>query len=124
MQHEPDGRLKLVGENTDWLGILNCVRLSKTNNRITAIMLGAGGAAQAAIFALQKVGIPRIVLFDDQSQERDEELKADFPSIQLINSSSLPDANLPAADIIVSCVPADNVSRTDRLTTVFAERGE
>jgi shikimate dehydrogenase len=55
-----DGRL--VGSNTDWLGLARALeRETKLGGR-KAIVLGAGGTARAAVFALQEHGATVTVL--------------------------------------------------------------
>jgi shikimate dehydrogenase len=47
---------KLTGYNTDWLGVVDSIhKLTKIDNKNT-LVLGAGGAARAAIFGLVKMG--------------------------------------------------------------------
>lgn len=44
---------KLVGSNTDWVGILECLRSASPDGQgKPALIIGAGGAARAAVYAL------------------------------------------------------------------------
>ncbi|KAH0607311.1 uncharacterized protein H6S33_003299 [Morchella sextelata] len=48
-----DGDGKLVGSNTDWIGILECLRTaSEKGVGKPAMVIGAGGASRAAVYAL------------------------------------------------------------------------
>ena len=49
---ESRGR-RLLGHNTDWLGILALISQRLTHPTGDAMVIGAGGAARAAVFALQ-----------------------------------------------------------------------
>ena len=49
---------QLHGENTDWLAIYNLLRDQVANRKnIVGLVLGAGGTAHAACYALSKLGI-------------------------------------------------------------------
>ena len=54
---------KIIGNNTDWYGFIVALQKNKidlSNKEI--IILGAGGAAKSIIFALEKIGIKKIIL--------------------------------------------------------------
>ncbi|KAG8631952.1 hypothetical protein KVT40_001092 [Elsinoe batatas] len=60
---------RLHGENTDWLALYTCVtRHLSTANAIStntaALVIGAGGMARAALYALIKLGVKRIVMWN------------------------------------------------------------
>ncbi|KAK9419050.1 putative Shikimate dehydrogenase substrate binding N-terminal domain-containing protein [Seiridium unicorne] len=58
--HDPTDHNKLVGTNTDWLGIKGCLleagdesaRPKAGPNSAAALLVGAGGASRAAVYAL------------------------------------------------------------------------
>ena len=71
-QNEPeDADLpdQLIAENTDWMGIYACIDKHCTPaNHITketsALVIGAGGMARAAIYALVKLGVENIFILN------------------------------------------------------------
>ncbi|KAJ6551423.1 Shikimate dehydrogenase [Mycena capillaripes] len=53
----------LYGENTDWLGIRHCIH-SRVHSINSALVIGAGGTARAAIYALHSLGAKRIYIYN------------------------------------------------------------
>ena len=111
-----DGKVKaLHGENTDWVGIRSCILRNLTSvnaitSRSTALVCGAGGMGQAAIYALQKVGVENVFLCNS-TEQRAHELAKQFNnnkrSVHVVPSpkSRWPEG-YPLPSVIVSCIPS------------------
>ncbi|KAJ5602199.1 hypothetical protein N7510_011733 [Penicillium lagena] len=116
--------LGFFGENTDWVGIMTCItrHLSPRNAisapKTTGLVIGAGGMARAATYALLRLGCRKIFIYN-RTQSRGEEVARHFNSwassqvdstevVRVLRSTQddwPPDALPPS--LIASCVPAD-----------------
>lgn len=72
----------LHGENTDWVALRDCIlrQLSAANSvdpLTTALVVGAGGMARASVYALMKLGVKHIVIWN-RTMSRAELLVANF----------------------------------------------
>ncbi|KAF3394552.1 Quinate repressor protein [Penicillium rolfsii] len=114
------------GDNTDWLGILECVHrnLSPRNaiqpSKTTALVIGAGGVARAAVYALIKLGCRKIFILNRTLQRANQmaqhfnswagSLSSNSTTVSVIGSIDDPwPSGLPPATIIVSCIPAHSI---------------
>ncbi|KAF9479841.1 Shikimate dehydrogenase [Pholiota conissans] len=97
----------LIGDNTDWIGIKSTLaaRLGSSPVR-AALVIGAGGTARAAIYALQQLGAEIIYLFNRTSSKA-EALASTFSDarVQVLKQISNWDG-LVQPNVIVSTVPA------------------
>ncbi|KAF7377655.1 Pentafunctional AROM polypeptide [Mycena sanguinolenta] len=76
----------LYGDNTDWLGIRACIQSRVEAGSIhAALVIGAGGTARAAIYALQALGAEKIYLFN-RTRSSAQKLADAFPA--RVSSSS------------------------------------
>ena len=73
---------KLIGYNTDMLAIKHVLEPSRGRVRDSSVVvLGAGGGARAAVYAISKFSAPRTVKISNRSGNRAEELIKDFRKI-------------------------------------------
>lgn len=116
----------LTGYNTDYIGIQNCIErnLSPANSirpKTTALIIGAGGMARAAVYACHKAGISNICVFNRTPANAHSlvehynklpitELGAPLLSLSVLSTLDTPwPPHLCQPTVIVSCIPADEV---------------
>ncbi|KIM92599.1 hypothetical protein OIDMADRAFT_139391 [Oidiodendron maius Zn] len=111
------------GDNTDWAGLLTCItrNLAPRNviqpSKTTGLVIGAGGMARAAIYALLQLGCRQVLLYN-RTLENAENVANHFRSwltregrktqeVNVLGCIEDPwPTNLNPATIIVSCIPA------------------
>ncbi|KAI0746279.1 Pentafunctional AroM protein [Daedaleopsis nitida] len=109
-----DGSTMLYGENTDWRGITQSIRRSlpsSVHKPETALIIGAGGTSRAAIYALWKLGVATIFLFN-RTKSSAQTLVEAFPDVKIKLVDELgvwPDDGAPPT-VIISTVPASATS--------------
>jgi pentafunctional AROM polypeptide len=76
------GRI-LVDDNTDWIGIRSCI-CSKLGDRPVgaALVIGAGGTARAAIYALQSLRAEVIYIYN-RTASKARDLAHAFPNAKI-----------------------------------------
>lgn len=75
------------GYNTDWKGIYKPLQSKQVQS---AIVAGAGGAARAAVYALDKMGVKSVHLFN-RTKKTAESIREIFPIVQVHNLDTLDD---------------------------------
>lgn len=88
----PDG--KMEGRNTDAFGFIENLKEGAPDYDFTkapAIVLGAGGAARAVVYALGKAGVPEIRILN-RTLARAVELAKQFPACIAMDWEMLPEA--------------------------------
>lgn len=109
----------LHGDNTDWIGIRTCtLRYLTPVNAITArtsaLVVGAGGMARAAVYALQKLGVENIFIYG-RSVNRAADLAQYFNCRSRSSSLAVPHTtgrNSPTGDA-ASNIPSGASSPTN-----------
>ena len=109
-----DGAVYLLGENTDWRGILHSIRRSLPPSVLkpeAALIIGAGGTSRAAIYALWKLGVSTIYLYN-RTRSSAQTLIDAFPdaNVKLVAALGTWPEGEPAPTVIVSTVPASATS--------------
>ena len=106
VHHGKNGERSIEGDNTDWSGILNCIQTRHPGPK-TGWVIGAGGAARAAIYALHRAGIEHIFI-SNRTRSKAEAIAETFAGhfkIEVIESWTVMNAH--PADVIVGTVPAE-----------------
>ncbi|TDZ28669.1 Pentafunctional AROM polypeptide [Colletotrichum spinosum] len=110
-----NGRRKLLGDNTDWAGMVYCLRSLGTESRSandvprSAMVIGSGGTTRAAIFALHSLGFKPIYALARNAIGL-EALKASFPPefrIETLTNAGQNAALESLPSVIISTIPAD-----------------
>eukprot|EP00634_Sargassococcus_sp_CCMP2135_P016177 CAMPEP_0198653212 /NCGR_PEP_ID=MMETSP1467-20131203/6904_1 /TAXON_ID=1462469 /ORGANISM="unid. sp., Strain CCMP2135" /LENGTH=319 /DNA_ID=CAMNT_0044389171 /DNA_START=1 /DNA_END=960 /DNA_ORIENTATION=- len=108
----PPGAGKLTGDNTDWLGVCDALdaalerRQTPANSR-RALLVGAGGTARAAAYALTEGSVARggeayELLVHARSPDKARELARAFGGEALDDAAQSGDL-----DVVVSTIPGD-----------------
>ncbi|KAG0048311.1 3-dehydroquinate dehydratase (3-dehydroquinase) [Gryganskiella cystojenkinii] len=112
---------KLVGDNTDWLGISYQIKrhLSSTSKvdptKMRGLVIGAGGTSRAALYALHRLGCTDISIYNRtlvRAQSVADSFKALFP-VHVLGANDLLSLSTPSPsegrqegfDLIVATVP-------------------
>jgi pentafunctional AROM polypeptide len=115
VKYNDQGTRVLFGDNSDWKAIrsLSFRRMPPTvriTDRTTGLVIGAGGTCRAAVYAIHKLGIKTIYLFN-RTKENAQKVADFFPKkFNIICVTSLD--NLPAAKptVIASTVPGGSTT--------------
>lgn len=114
----------ITGDNTDWSGLYSIIETYSTGTTQkprVGIVIGAGGAARAALYAMYRSGLQQIYVVN-RTVAVAEKVKEDFASV--FEVTVLPTLqDLPALpDIIIGTVPADTTTE-DQFTSLFGSQG-
>jgi shikimate-5-dehydrogenase len=115
---------KLHGENTDWIGIKRCIERSslKELSSSAGLVLGAGGAARAACYALQKLGVAELLVVN-RTLSKAEEMVSLFDRVPTRCFDTLEhamEATHAPLRVIVACVPADDLTKDKIPSELFS----
>lgn len=110
-----DGKRTLLGENTDWMGMVYALRLAGIvkNTRAapaggSAVVVGSGGTTRAAVYALHHLGYAPVYIVA-RSADKVATVASSFPSdydVQHLTSGEA-SALLSLPRVVISTIPAD-----------------
>ncbi|KAF9465912.1 Shikimate dehydrogenase [Collybia nuda] len=97
---------KLYGDNSDWLGIRDSIS-ARVPSVQAALVIGAGGTARAAIYALQALNAQIIYLYN-RTTSKAQSLAVAFPNarIKVLDTVEQWPAGAVPPSVIVSTVPS------------------
>lgn len=110
VRYDEDGRRRLIGENTDYRGIMRRVQalmLDPSNPPEQGLVLGSGGTSRAALYALYKLGVKNIYLWNRTTSKAYELQQAFSHLCNVTVLESLGSASIEPG-VVVSTVPADS----------------
>lgn len=103
---------KLIGRNTDYLGMRLVLRTTGTNGAQgggSGLVIGGGGTSRAGIHTLKELGYSPIYLLG-RNVEKMEELKKDFPTeynLQVLSSPEQVKGLKSLPKVAIGTIPAD-----------------
>ena len=104
-----DGGIELYGDNTDWIGIQRVIlarSIRKWSVSDVGLIIGAGGTARAAIYALHQLGLGKILIYN-RTRQTAKTVIAGFPiSFNIHVVEDLKDLEQESPVIVIGTVPA------------------
>lgn len=111
-----NGHRTLLGENTDWMGMVHALRQAGavTNTRAApagspGVVIGSGGTTRAAIYALHSLGYAPVYVVA-RNAENVAKLAESFPADYDVRHLTSADGEAlagPAPRVVISTIPAD-----------------
>jgi len=114
----------IIGDNTDWSGLYNIISKYKERRQEklqAGLVVGAGGASRAALYALHHAGVQSIYL-TNRTLSVAETIRVGFKSTFPLTVVSSLDELPEKPDVIVGTIPADK-TRADQFSDIFGARG-
>lgn len=106
----PIGGGRFKGDNTDWIGIKKSLishGIPEFISHISGLIIGSGGTARAAIYALNNLGCSKIYMIN-RTTSKLFELQNDFEKFNIEVIESLEQINFirSPVSVAISCIPA------------------
>ncbi|KAF5860448.1 3-dehydroquinate dehydratase (3-dehydroquinase) [Aspergillus alliaceus] len=101
--------VRLIGYNTDWQGMTLSLRnagVQTTNQDASALVIGGGGTARAAIYALHSMGFSPIYVIG-RSPAKLQGMVSTFPTGYNIQVVESPEALKTVPSVAIGTIPAD-----------------
>ncbi|KIN03232.1 hypothetical protein OIDMADRAFT_53028 [Oidiodendron maius Zn] len=123
-----DGTTRLIGRNTDWQGMVRCLReVGAYGGEVAsnALVVGAGGTARAAVYALHSMGYSPVYLLG-RSPTNIENMASTFPADFDIRILTDITEVKTVPRVIISTIPGDkpmDASLREVLCSIF-QRGK
>lgn len=120
-----DGKRVVKGDNTDWSGltslITNYAKTRQAEQLNTGLVIGAGGASRAALYAMYRAGL-RNLYVQNRTKAKAEEVRNTFAP--LFHVTVLDDLTSPPElpDVIIGTVPADTTVES-QFQNLFGQKG-
>ncbi|KAJ4249066.1 hypothetical protein NW762_012398 [Fusarium torreyae] len=73
------------GDNTDWVGVRRCVEKARYSDLASsaALVLGAGGAARAACYAIQTMGFRKLIIVNRTLSKAQDMIEQAYEQFEL-----------------------------------------
>ncbi|CAG8605737.1 10518_t:CDS:2, partial [Diversispora eburnea] len=105
-KNDENNKRKLIGDNTDWLGIVYSIKdLIEIDSNTSALIIGAGGTSRAALYAVNQLGVKNIYLYN-RTLENANILIKEFSTYGIKPLTSLSNSLPIPPKIIISTIPA------------------
>ena len=98
---------KLIGRNTDWLGIVHCLRQAGAYGSGSGLVIGGGGTARAAIYALHSMGYAPIYLLGRQPAKVAKMVQTFPTAYDLRVLEEVTEVEGKSPNVAVGTIPAD-----------------
>lgn len=114
----------ITGDNTDWSGlhsIITSYKKRSSQSLDAGLVIGAGGASRAALYAMYRAGVPSIYLYNrtlSKAEAVRESFKELFPVIVLSSLQDLPQH----PSVVIGTVPADTTTE-EQFARLFGPKG-
>jgi len=117
------GQPRIIGDNTDWSGLVACLKSKGAGvieNAKTGLVIGAGGASRAALYALYQLGIKNILIVN-RTRSKAIKISEDYAALFKITVLSTLVEVTQRPDIIIGTIPADKTSQAYFPDKLFAK---
>jgi shikimate-5-dehydrogenase len=124
--HDSDTRRRIIGENTDWMGLYQIIMKYMETSRgdvESGLVIGAGGASRAALYAMHQAAIRKIYLVN-RTVANAEKIAHDFRDIFRVTVLSSIEEIPEPPEIIIGTIPADKTSEETFINLFSRSQGQ